>query len=313
MATIGDDRNKGSPCENDFESFNPEFATELSNKLDHVSSRNDGAPTIDMYEERLHEMTASYSEISFDSLNSPPDASIYENRSLGASPSSSDLDFTSRKKCGSETGGKFDEQPQDGDSKRPDKLELLGLGFNQDDLADNMEVESFHKALGDLHLEGTVTTEGDMVLFVAEDLENKIKLSSPVTKKGDTPPFPGSRISTPCLYRQALMPQLPVINPNVLNDLEIEVRRIATSVDTLTENLAGILHSVSALTVECLETYRDAVCKTCDAVDSNIKSMYQLMAKCEELSKSMKPIYKLAEQIKGIKRLLDLFENAVNT
>jgi hypothetical protein len=26
----------------------------------------------------------------------------------------------------------------------------------------------------------------------------------------------------------------------------------------------------------------------------------------------MKPIYKLAEQIKGIKRLLDLFENAMN-
>ena len=92
----------------------------------------------------------------------------------------------------------------------------------------------------------------------------------------------------------------------------VQVRRVATSVDTLTENLAGILRSVSALTVECLEVYRDAVCKTCDAVDSNIKSMYQLMAKCEELSKLMKPIYKLSEQIKGIKRLLDLLENAMN-
>lgn len=51
------------------------------------------------------------------------------------------------------------------------------------------------------------------------------------------------------------------------------------------------------MTVGCLETYRDAVCKTCDAVDHNIKSMYQLMAKCEELSKSMSPIYKLAEQM----------------
>lgn len=54
---------------------------------------------------------------------------------------------------------------------------------------------------------------------------------------------------------------------------------------------------VSALTVDCLETYRDAVCKTCDAVDHNIKSMYQLMAKCEELSKSMGPIYKLADKM----------------
>lgn len=28
---------------------------------------------------------------------------------------------------------------------------------------------------------------------------------------------------------------------------------------------------VSGLTVDCLETYRDVVCKTCDAVDFNIK------------------------------------------
>lgn len=53
----------------------------------------------------------------------------------------------------------------------------------------------------------------------------------------------------------------------------------------------------SALTVGCLETYRDAVCKTCDAIDHNIKSMYQLMAKCEELSNSMAIIFKMAEKL----------------
>ncbi|KAJ4448630.1 uncharacterized protein BORCS6 [Periplaneta americana] len=308
MATLKQDSDEPSPFENEFETFNPEFATELSNKLEHLSPRNDCASTIDMYDERLHEMTASYSEISFDSQNSPPDVSVSENRSLAASPGSSELDFAG-KKGAVERGQRFQELSLDSDSKRPDKLELRRSNQYP---SSNIDGNPFHQAMDDLCLEGTVTKEGDMVLFVAEDLETKIKLSSPVTKKGDTPPFPGSRISTPCLYRQALMPQLPIIDPNVLNDLEIEVRRVATSVDTLTENLAGILRSVSALTVECLEVYRDAVCKTCDAVDSNIKSMYQLMAKCEELSKSMKPIYKLAEQIKGIKRLLDLFENAMN-
>lgn len=305
MAFLKEKCDEPSPFENDFETFNPEFATELSNKLEHLSPRNDCVSTIDMYDERLHEMTASYSEISFDS---PPDFSISENRSLAASPGSSDLDFAC-KKGAVEKSQRFQESVQDGDNKRPDKLDLRRSNNYSDR---NIDTNPFHQPMDDLCLEGTVTKEGDMVLFVAEDLETKIKLSSPVTKKGDTPPFPGSRISTPCLYRQALMPQLPVIDPNVLNDLEIEVRRVATSVDTLTENLAGILRSVSALTVECLEVYRDAVCKTCDAVDSNIKSMYQLMAKCEELSKLMKPIYKLAEQIKGIKRLLDLFENAMN-
>lgn len=40
------------------------------------------------------------------------------------------------------------------------------------------------KSLGPLNLEGTVHVEGNMTHFVAEDLETKIKLSSPVTKKG---------------------------------------------------------------------------------------------------------------------------------
>ena len=36
-------------------------------------------------------------------------------------------------------------------------------------------------------------------------------------------------------------------------------------------------------------------------VDGNIKSMYQLMAKVEELNKSMAPAYKLAEQVRLFK------------
>lgn len=141
-------------------------------------------------------------------------------------------------------------------------------------------------------LEGTVTKSGGMVTFVAEDLENKLKQTSPTT-----PVRPLGRF---------------VLDANLLNDLEFEARNIAASVDTLSETLSGVLHSMSALTVECLEIYRDVVCKTCDSIDANIKSMYQLMAKCEELSKEMEPIYKLAQQVKDIKHILDLFENAIN-
>lgn len=142
------------------------------------------------------------------------------------------------------------------------------------------------------NLEGTVTKNGDMVTFVAEDLENKLKQTSP-----SMPVRPLGRF---------------VLDVNLLNDLEFEARNIAASVDTLTETLSGVLHNMSALTVECLEIYRDVVCKTCDSIDANIKSMYQLMAKCEELSKEMEPIYKLVQQVKDIKHILDLFENAVN-
>jgi len=103
-------------------------------------------------------------------------------------------------------------------------------------------------------------------------------------------------------------PRDMVVDPRVLNDIEREARRLATDVDNMVENLSCMLHSVSGLTVETVQTYRDGVCKTCDEVDSNIRGMYQLMAKWEELNKNMAPAYRVSSQIKDIKRLLDMFE-----
>lgn len=40
------------------------------------------------------------------------------------------------------------------------------------------------------------------------------------------------------------MPQIGQIDIGLLNDLECEAQRMATSIDNLTENLCGILHSV---------------------------------------------------------------------
>lgn len=97
-----------------------------------------------------------------------------------------------------------------------------------------------------------------------------------------------------------------------LNQLEIEANKVAASVDDLTENLTGILRSISALTLDCLETYRNCICKTCDTIDSDIKQMYQLMAKCEELGKVAEPLTSLSQNIKNIKNVLDLFESASN-
>ena len=102
-----------------------------------------------------------------------------------------------------------------------------------------------------------------------------------------------------------------VLDPRLLNDIEREARRLATELDSLVETLSCALQSISGLTVEYVQTYRDGVCKTCDQVDTNIRAMYQLMAKWEELNKNMSPAYKVSSQIKDIKRLLDLFEGAL--
>lgn len=165
-----------------------------------------------------------------------------------------------------------------------------------------------------LDMDGHVRYEGDMTHYVADDLEFKIKLSSPITKRGETPVFGSSnpsRSSTPSgkLYRQILAPQIGQIDITVLNDLEYEAQRIAQSVDNLIENLSGILHSNSSLTAENMEVYKDAVSKTCDAMDNNIKSMYTILAKGEEVSQAMIPVQAQAARIAEIKRLLQVFEN----
>lgn len=106
--------------------------------------------------------------------------------------------------------------------------------------------------------------------------------------------------------------KVDILDPAAVEDVERHARYLAACVDNMVENLSGVLQSISALTVDTLETYRDGVCKTCDEVDSNIKAMYQMMAKVEEINKSMAPAYKIGDQVKEIKRLLDLYENTAN-
>ncbi|CAG9770369.1 unnamed protein product [Ceutorhynchus assimilis] len=164
------------------------------------------------------------------------------------------------------------------------------------------------KPLRPLNLDGMVHKEGNMTHFVAEDLETKIKLASPVTKKSDTPS--SSRSGTPStLYRQLLDPQLSQINTALINDLECEAQRMATSVDNLIENLSGILHSISSITADNVDIYKNAVSKMSDAMDGNIKSMYTMMAKAEEITQNMKTVEVQAAKIKEIKKLVDLFES----
>ncbi|EAT47733.1 AAEL001172-PA [Aedes aegypti] len=179
------------------------------------------------------------------------------------------------------------------------------------------------------NLEGTVRVDGNMTHFVAENLEYKIKLASPVTvTRKDSSNLSGSRQSTPSAATggigasgpsgYGLMPkpfQLPPhmhqIDPNVLNEIEREAQALAASVDNLTENLCSVLHSISSITADNVEIYKNAVTKLTDCMDGNIKCMYTIMAKAEEISKAIKPAEALATRIREIKRLVDMFESNV--
>nr|SVE83963.1 EOG090X0FS7 [Daphnia pulex] len=162
--------------------------------------------------------------------------------------------------------------------------------------------EEVKPSIQNLAIEGTVLKEGDMIHFIAKNLETKIRLSSPDISESSQLLAAQSELAKQ--HQSVATPE-----STFLAQLERDARCIAASVDGLTEHLAVSLHTISAVTAQSLTVYKDSVCKTCDAMDGNIKSMYQLMAKCEELSKAMTPIYKLSEQVKEIKKLLDIMEN----
>uniref|UniRef100_A0A1B0AVP7 BLOC-1-related complex subunit 6 C-terminal helix domain-containing protein n=1 Tax=Glossina palpalis gambiensis TaxID=67801 RepID=A0A1B0AVP7_9MUSC len=169
-------------------------------------------------------------------------------------------------------------------------------------------------------LEGSNENDtGQMRHFVAENLEEKLRISSPQNRE-DQFVLSGtlSHQSTPSTSTAGVMtrhflqmPQIPQIDSNVLNDIEIEAQYLATSVDNLTENLCNLLHSISSITADNVEVHKNAVNKLTDSMDANIKCMYTIMAKTEEISKSMQPTEQLGLRIREIKRLVDMLDGTM--
>lgn len=151
-----------------------------------------------------------------------------------------------------------------------------------------------------LELEGTVSRHGDLTHFVANNLQLKIRLS------GAPPPLPpasGRPSLTP-----APTPTIPPIDPDVLRDLERLSRELGGRVDRLLRGLGGAVQELTALSVGCIQTYRDAVDSLGEAVDMSIKGMYTLLARCEELERALQPVQGLARQVRDIRRTLEVLE-----
>ncbi|XP_045149247.1 BLOC-1-related complex subunit 6 [Echinops telfairi] len=151
-----------------------------------------------------------------------------------------------------------------------------------------------------LELEGTVSRHGDLTHFVANNLQLKIRLSGAAQPP---PPAP----SRPC-PTSAPTPAIPPIDPDVLRDLERLSRELGGRVDRLLRGLGGAVQELTALSVGCIQTYRDAVDSLGEAVDMSIKGMYTLLARCEELERALQPVQGLARQVRDIRRTLEVLE-----
>ncbi|KAJ6653377.1 hypothetical protein lerEdw1_009278 [Lerista edwardsae] len=157
-----------------------------------------------------------------------------------------------------------------------------------------------------LELEGTVSHDGDLTHFVANNLQMKIKMSSRGSLD-DTEPTSSSSMSSQLSVRGKIA-DIPPIDPQVIRDLEGLTKDVAQKVDQMLRVLNSAIQNMTALSVGYIQTYRDAVDSLGESVDMSIKGMYTLMARCEELDRSMQPVHTLAKQIREIKRTLETFE-----
>ncbi|XP_077170842.1 BLOC-1-related complex subunit 6 [Paroedura picta] len=158
-----------------------------------------------------------------------------------------------------------------------------------------------------LELEGTVSHDGDLTHFVANNLQMKIKMSSRGSLD-ETEPTSSSSSMLSQLSVRGKAADIPPIDPEVVRDLERLTRDVAQRVDQMLRVLNGSIQNMTALSVGYIQTYRDAVDSLGESVDMSIKGMYTLMARCEELDRSMQPVHTLAKQIREIKRTLEIFE-----
>ncbi|KAM9267745.1 LOW QUALITY PROTEIN: BLOC-1-related complex subunit 6 [Cariama cristata] len=147
-----------------------------------------------------------------------------------------------------------------------------------------------------LELEGTVLREGRLTQFVANNLERRIRLSG--APRGEPPAAAAAGGGG----------SIPAIDPGALQDVVALAGQVAAQVDELLRNVHCGLQALTALSVGCIQTYRDGVESLGEAADLSIRAMYALVARCEELDRAMQPVPALAKRIRDMKGTLERLE-----
>lgn len=135
-----------------------------------------------------------------------------------------------------------------------------------------------------------------LVSYVADDFEKQLRI---------TPTSPPSSETLPVVSESS-----GTVTPDftTLQQIEAIALTLNSNIDQVIESINQSTHTISRLTVDCMKAYETCLNSTSETVDSNIKSMYQLMAQVEELNKSMSSVYQVKHEVNQVKQLLDVFE-----
>lgn len=101
---------------------------------------------------------------------------------------------------------------------------------------------------------------------------------------------------------------VPPVDPAVITDIEEQAHHASKSIGKLMAYISKELKHGATATSSIVKVYDGTIDHIHEEVEKNIKAMYGLIAKCEELDRQMKPINELANQVENIKSMLDAFE-----
>ncbi|XP_055353734.1 uncharacterized protein LOC129599503 [Paramacrobiotus metropolitanus] len=133
----------------------------------------------------------------------------------------------------------------------------------------------------------------DLVEFVVDDFVQRIREGGPV---GSSSAF-------------SLVP----VDPRILQNLDQLIQKLCENVAEMNTILSGQIQQMCRITAEHVRTYRSGIEKTCDNVDICIKTMYQLMARTEEVHRQMGQISQVYDQVKELKRMVTILEGYVDS
>lgn len=179
---------------------------------------------------------------------------------------------------------------------------------NLDEEARRITEEHFAKCM---LADGTIEQgRKGLINFVTNDLESKIKGSPKKSGTKKEPLLLGSEFDT--LSNNTSNTSISITS-TLITELESEAKRMSNELESLAANIQSRSHEINRLTGQASLVFEQSVSLTADQIETNIKSMYQIMAKCEELSIQMRPITVLQQEIGETKRLLIMLEKSLET
>lgn len=95
----------------------------------------------------------------------------------------------------------------------------------------------------------------------------------------------------------------------ILARLESRWLSLTQNVDDVLCHLKECSREIASASISCLNSLNDCVDDTCDKVDNELKSMYYLITKTEELTTKLSVATAFREEIKTLKKSVDTLEN----